>query len=101
MKIKLSIIADAIDLQTEESQSFFKISSGEVVLFTDDEILAAESNEDISEQHEWYKEVVEKAKNFLENEHDYIPLPSKYDFHEYSIMEKFVLTLPNEEQKNE
>ena len=33
------------------------------------------------------------AKDFIENEHNYLALPTKFDFNEYHIMEKFISSL--------
>ncbi len=37
----------------------------------------------------------------MENEEGYIPLPSKYEFHEYRVIENFIYSLPVEEQQEE
>ena len=101
MKVNLKKIVEGIEFQGDESRSYLRISSGEVVLFTDDEIAAAESDDDLSEHAEWYRESIEQAREFVNNEDDYIPLPSKFEFHEYSVMEEFILSLPIEEQRDE
>lgn len=101
VQVKLSSIVEGIEFQSDESQSYLKKSTGEVLHFADDEINVAESNKDVSEQPDWYIEAVKRAKELLENEQDYIPLPSKYDFHEYRVIEKFILSLPIEEQRDE
>ena len=101
MKVDLKKIVEGIEFQSDESRSYLKKSSGEVVLFTDEEIAAAESDEDLSVHAEWYREAIEQAKEFVNNEDDYIPLPSKFEFHEYSVMEEFILSLPIEEQRDE
>ena len=101
IKVDLKKIVEGIECQGDESHSYLKISSAEVVLFTDDALAAAESGEDLSEHAEWYREAIEQAREFINNEDDYIPLPSKFEFHEYSIMEKFIRSLPIEEQRDE
>ena len=101
MKIDFKNIVEGIEFQGDESHSYLKISSGEVVLFTDEAIAAAESDEDLSVNAEWYREAIEQAREFLNNEEDYIPLPSKFEFHEYRVMEEFILSLPVEEQRDE
>ena len=50
---------------------------------------------------EWYREAIDQARAFLNHEDDYIPLPSKFDFHEYRVMEEFIRSLPIEEQRDE
>ena len=101
MKVDLKKIVEGIEFQGDESHSYLKMSSGEVVLFTDEAIAAAESDEDLSVHAEWYREAIEQAKEFINHEDDYIPLPSKFEFHEYRVMEKFILSLPIEEQRDE
>lgn len=101
MKVDLKKIVEGIEFQGDESQSYLKISSGEVVLFTDEVIAAAESDEDLSVHAEWYREAIEQAREFINNEDDYIPLPSKFEFHEYSVMEEFIRSLPIEEQRDD
>ena len=101
MKVDLKKIVEGIEFQGDESPSYLKISSAEVVLFTDDEIAAAESDDDLSEHAEWYREAIEQAREFVNNEDDYIPLPSKFEFNEYSVIEEFIRSLPIEEQRDE
>ena len=100
-KVKLSSIVEGIEFQCDESQSYLNKKTGEVVLIEDEEMRAVESNEDVSEHAGWYIEAIERAKHFLINEQDYIPLPSKYDFQEYRVVERFILSLPIEEQREE
>ncbi|MFZ2301127.1 MAG: UPF0158 family protein [Gallionella sp.] len=44
---------------------------------------------------------MEQARAFLNHEDDYIPLPSKYEFLEYNVMEEFIHSLPIEAQRDE
>ena len=101
MKVDLNKIAEGIEFQSDESRSYLKKSSGEVVLFTDEAIAAAESDKDLSAHAEWYREAIEQAREFVNNEDDYIPLPSKFEFHEYRVMEEFIFSLPIEKQREE
>lgn len=101
MKVDLKKIAESIEFQDDEAHSYLKISSGEVVLFTDEAIAAAESDEDLSDHAEWFREAIEQARAFINNEDDYIPLPSKYEFHEYRVMEEFIHSLPIAAQRDD
>lgn len=101
MKVDLKKIAEGIEIQGDEAHSYLKQSSGEVVLIADDAVAAAESDEGLAEHAEWYREAIEQAKDFINHEDDYLPLPSKYDFHEYRVMEEFIYSLPIEKQKDE
>jgi hypothetical protein len=101
MKVQLSSIVEGIEFQGLESFSYLNLKTGEVTLIADDEIRAAERDDDISEQAEWYKEAIARAKELLENRDQYIELPTKYDLNEYRIIENFVYSIPSEEQKEE
>lgn len=99
MKIKLATIVDGIEFQTDETKSFLNLSTAEVDIFTDDEIDTASSGDDISEHADWYKVAIARAKEYLENEENYLPLPSQFEVNEYRIMEEFISELPIEEQR--
>jgi len=101
VKAKLSSIVQGIDFQSDESNSYLNKKTSEVVLIADGEIRSAESDEDVSVHADWYLEAIERARQFLKNEQDYIPLPSQYAFHEYRVIEQFVYYLPIEEQREE
>jgi len=81
---------DAVDFDSTISESCLNVKTGKVCCFTDEEIRDAKSKEELTNPAEWYKEAVKRAKNYLENEQDYLPLPSKYDFNEYHVMQRFI-----------
>ncbi len=101
MKVQLSSIVKGIEFQGLESSSYLNIRTGEVILIADEEVRAAEIDDDISDQAEWYKEAIAIAKEFLGNQDQYLELPTKYDLDEYRIMENFVYSIPIQEQKDE
>jgi hypothetical protein len=90
MKVKIDDIIDAVDFDSDMSSSFLNIKTEQVCMFTDDELRSAENDEDLSDSAEWYCEAVLRAKQYLENQSDYLSLPEKYDFNEYRIIEKFI-----------
>jgi len=101
MKVKLSSIIEGIEFQTDEAKSYLNKITGEILTITDEEIQIAESKEDASDYADWMKEAINNAVKYLENEENYLMLPTKYDFNEYRIIEKFVLRLPIEKQRDE
>ena len=101
VKVKLSSIIEGIEFQGDGSQSYLNKLSGEVVIIYDEEMRMAESGDDISDQAAWYIEAVKRAIEYLENEDNYVALPSKYEMNEYRIMENFAFSLPIEEQRDE
>jgi len=90
MKVKIDDIIDAVDFDSDMSESFLNTKTEKVCMFTDEELLAAKNDVDLSDSAEWYCEAVANAKHYLENQDDYLSLPEKYDFNEYRIIEKFI-----------
>ena len=66
MKVDLKKIVEGIEFQGDESQSYLKTSTGEVVMFTDEAIAADESDEDLSVHAEWFREAVEQAREYYQ-----------------------------------
>ena len=88
-RVKLSEIIGEMDLQHEESSLYLNKKTGEVVMVTDEEIRATEEEDSLEELPEWQREAIKVARDVLENSENYVQLPSKYEIHEYRIMENF------------
>ncbi len=99
-RVKLDDIIEGLESQSSEASSFLDKKTGQVVLITDEEMYAAEDDEPIEDFPEWQRDQVRIAKQILTNITDYIGLPSKFDIHEYSIMEKFCLSLNDSEMSD-
>jgi hypothetical protein len=97
IRVKLDDIIDGMECQSDESSSFLNTKTGEVVLMTDYAMRAAEDDEPLEELEDWERDLVAIAREILAETGQYIPLPTKYDIDEYSIMERFCLSLDNQE----
>lgn len=94
--IELDVIVQEMDFQSNETRSFFNKKTTEIINIMDEELVAAEDDEPIENFPDWQHENIKIAKEILEEDY-WIPLPSKYDIHEYNIMERFCLSLKNDE----
>ncbi len=87
MKIKLQVVIDAIEEATESYTSFYDTKTNKTI-YLPDAFMTGETDEELLE--------------LLENEADrFLRFPTKYDIHEYSIMEAFVDYLPPGKIKSE
>ena len=93
MKIKLSTLIDEFDMRPDLSVSYLDKETGEILFISEQDRFSLE-HEDI-EPPQWQKEHLENIKPLLEDfdPERYIGLPSNFDFHEYSVMEKFIASL--------
>ena len=82
MKVKLGVILDAIEMADDNYTYFLDIETGESV-FLADELITGLDNEGLEDEIE-------------ENLERYLRLPTKFEIHEYHIMEEFIWTLKGE-----
>lgn len=94
--IKLEKIIEGIELQTDELRAFLNLESAEIIAISDEDFDIAEADNPIEELPVWQQESVKIALEVLEEDY-FIPLPSKFDIDEYSIMEEFCLQIKNGE----
>ncbi len=82
MKVKLGVILDAIEMADDNYTYFLDLETGERV-FLADELITGMDNEGLADEIE-------------ENPERYLRLPTKFEIHEYHIMEEFIWTLKGE-----
>ena len=81
MKIHLEQVIDAIETADDAFTYFYDTQTGETV-YLQDEIITGERNEEL-------EELIENSPRGR-----FLRFPTKYDIHEYRIMESFVESLP-------
>lgn len=100
-RVKLNLIVQEMEFQLDETSSFLNTETKEIVSVSDDEFGAAEDEEPIKNLPDWQQEGIKMAREVSDNYGDlWIPLPSKFDINEYSIMERFCLSLTNDKLRD-
>ncbi len=97
IRVKLDDIIVGLECQSDESHSYLDKRTVKVILISDEELCAAENDEPIDDFPDWQQDQIKIAKEILAETGDYIGLPSKFDIHEYSIMERFCLSIDDSE----
>ena len=90
--VKLSEILEAIEFRMEENTAYLNRKTGEIVTISEEEFNAAEAQEPLETYPEWQRDNIRIAREILGNEGNFLSLPTKYDIHEYQIMEGFCLS---------
>jgi hypothetical protein len=90
MKAIVSIrdVVNEMDVLSDEHSAFLNRHTGELVTLTSEELAAAEEDDNVDEYPEWQQDMIIKAKEVSSSD-DYLALPSKFDIHEYHIIEAF------------
>jgi len=97
LRVKLDDIIEGLECQSDESHSYLDKRTGKVILISDEELCAAENDEPIEDFPDWQHDQIKIAKEILQETGDYVGLPSKFDIHEYIIMERFCLSIDDPE----
>ena len=87
--VHLNDVIDALEMQFNESLSYLDVDAGQVVTVSED--LLPEAEEPGGEEPDlpdWQKDEWEVAKQIVSTDR-FRPLPTKFDVHEWGIMEEF------------
>ena len=94
--IHLSDIIEALQMQFDESLSYLDLDGGRVVTVSEDLLREAEEpggeEPDLSD---WQKDEWEIAKRIVSTDR-FRPLPTKFDVHEWGIMQEFSRAVESE-----
>ncbi|MBA2650793.1 MAG: hypothetical protein H0U73_00780 [Tatlockia sp.] len=96
-QVNLSNIIDAVEFQSDENFSYIDKRTNTICLISEEAFSLAKDGDD--DYPEWMDEMVQLAKSYLEDDTNFISLPSRYDVNEYRMMENFAFSLNNERQK--
>jgi hypothetical protein len=87
--VQLENLIDALDEQGDTVFAFLDRDSGQIELVSEEALSHSESEqEEIYSLPDWQKEEVELAVR-IQSSDRFLALPSKFDVHEWSIMERF------------
>jgi hypothetical protein len=97
--VKLTDIIEGMDFQSDEGSSYLNMTTGEVVYVTMEELRAAEEAS-LDNFPAWQHDAIRIAQAILETDH-YLPLPDRFEINEYQIMERFCLSVDNDDLRGD
>jgi hypothetical protein len=100
LQVKLQDILEGMDFQSDEQSSFLNLTTGEVIAITDEEWRAAEHDAPLEDFPEWQHDAIRIAGEILETGH-YLALPDRFEINEYQIMERFCLSIDDEDMRDD
>ena len=98
---KLMDLTDALEFDSEEMSAWLDRQTGQVVWIEREVMDAVESDGDAPEvdgMPDLEKAQWQAAKGIAAGDKRYLALPTKYDFHEYRYMERFIGTVKDADQ---
>lgn len=95
MKIKVSDVANEMDLPGPEFTAYLNPKTGKFVSVSEEEMAALEA-EDPDDLPGWMEDILPEIREAVESE-DYLALPSSFDIHEWEIMRDFANSVADPE----
>ena len=86
--IKLSELVQTMESQDEESELFINRRNGEILVFSEEEIIIAEGGDDPDRFPQWQREIIELANEALDND-DFIEMGAAHEIDDYAMMRDF------------
>jgi Uncharacterised protein family (UPF0158) len=100
LRVKLSDIIEGWEFQSAEQSSFLNLTTGEVIAITDEELRAAENDAPLEDFPAWQHDAIRIAKDIVETDH-YLLLPDRFEINEYRIMERFCLSVDDDDLRDD
>lgn len=96
--VSLDDVVSQMEMQTDESTAYLNRRTGELITISEEEVRLVEDETRLVEgerrgeewEHvpDWQAEMLPKVREVLDSD-DFLPLPSRFDIHEWRIMERF------------
>jgi len=99
--VRLSELVGEMELQFDGMYSFLDLVTGNIVSVSDEELRAAQGEHLLDDYPYWQHELIDLARDIEDDVGRYIALPTRFDIHEYSIMENFCLSLEDDRLSKE
>ena len=87
-RVALDQIVEGMQLQSDDMVAYLNTKTCQVVLVGDDELAAAEVEDESSGLSDWEAEAIGIARAVLQGQ-DYVALPDRFEIDEYRMMERF------------
>lgn len=106
LPVSLKSVIDALDMSSDEFTPYINHKTGELIIVSDSDLYRAESEEEEEEEDdsdwkapEWTEDMMADAKRVAGSD-DFIPLPGRFEIHEWEIMARFCGTVTDERTRN-
>lgn len=105
--VSLRDLVGELQILPDEGTAYLNKVTGKIIMFTDDDIEVAEAysemedeleegdEEIVGEELDLEAEYYQEVNKILASDADYLKLPTRFEIHEYEIMERFCLSYPD------
>ncbi len=94
--VSLKAVAEEMDVPGDDWFAYINRETGELTTLRREEMSIVEEGESYDYLPDWEQELAKTAEKVIGSE-AYLHLPTKFDIHEYAIMERFCMSLEDDE----
>jgi hypothetical protein len=98
--VKLQAVVDELDGLMEEITAYLNRRTGETYTLSEDDKRPLEKDLDPDQLPEWQRQAFPQMREVYESR-DWLPLPTKFDIHEWSIMDDFSRSIDDPDLRGE
>ncbi len=98
--VHLRDVVNEMEVFDDDYHAYLNRVTGELFTINHDEIRAVEEEDELKEYLAWQQDSIRKAGEILNSE-DWLQLPSKFDIHEWGIMQDFCYSVDDERLRSE
>ncbi len=98
--VSLHEVVDELEALGDESAAFVNRNTGEVYSVRDEEAGMIDDGVDTGDVPEWLSDEMPRIREVLESE-DWLPLPTRFDIHEWAIMDGFAHSIEDADARDE
>jgi Uncharacterised protein family (UPF0158) len=95
--VSLRDVVEEMETFSDEITGYINRKTGELVSIGPDEARMVEDDEPTDDLPDWQRELLPKVREVLDSD-DFIPLPTRFEIHEWAIMERFAIERPDLDQ---
>ena len=99
-RVSLQRVVEELDALDEETSAYLNRETGELYALGDEEAGLVEDGVDPDELPEWLIDEVPKIREVLEST-DWLALPTRFDIHEWAIMDGFARSINDADVRDE
>jgi hypothetical protein len=100
IKVNIDDVIEGMEMQFDDSSHLLNIKTGEVIFIQDEFLRDAEDEEPFDHLPDWQQEQMILANDILDHDENYVDLPSKFDIHEYNMMEEFCISVKDPKSRD-
>ncbi len=100
VSVSLHDVVTEMEVFSDEHTAYINRRTGELITVTREELALAEDPEAAAEAPQWQQDLLPKVREVIESE-EFLPLPSKFEIHEWAIMERFARSVSDSTASDE